>query len=428
MCRRVYILTLGCAKNTVDSEHLAAQLAASGISVSHSELGDARTVAINTCGFIGDAKEESIEAILSFVQAKEQGRIDRLFVFGCLSRRYADELPAEIPEVDGFFGVDQMPALVEALGGSYRPELETARDLSTPGHYAYLKISEGCNRACGYCIIPAIRGRHRSVPMEELLAEAGLLAAKGVRELLVIAQDTTLYGLDLYGERKLGELLKQLAQVAGIEWIRLHYAYPADFPDEVIELMRAEPKICHYLDIPLQHISDSQLGAMRRGTTRERTEALIARLRAGVPDIALRTTLLVGYPGESEADFEELKAFVKQTRFERLGVFPYSEEEDTYSAENLKDDVPAQVKERRAGKLMALQADISLENNLRRVGSIERVIVDGREGDYWIGRTQYDSPEVDQEVLIASSKGLKVGRFYDVRITRADTYELFGEL
>ncbi len=428
MVKKINIVTLGCAKNTVDSEHLAAQLEAAGFAVVHDGgAKEARTVVVNTCGFIGDAKEESVETILGFVQAKEEGLIDRLYVFGCLSGRYPDELKAEIPEVDAFFGVDDMPQVVAALGGVYRPEVETSRSLTTPKHYAYLKISEGCDRACSYCIIPAIRGKHRSVPMEALVAEARLLAAGGVRELLVIAQDTTWYGLDLYGERRLGALLRELCTVEGIEWIRLHYAYPAQFPEDVIRTMRDEPKICKYLDIPLQHIADSQLKSMHRGITGDATRELVARLRREIPGIALRTTLIVGYPGETEQDFAELMDFVRETRFERLGVFPYSEEEGTRSA-TLADDVPQAVKERRARKLMDVQMQVSLDNNLSRVGLRERVLIDRREGEYWIGRTRHDSPEVDQEVLIASPKRLRTGCFYDVTITKAEEYDLYGAL
>ncbi len=426
---QITITTLGCSKNTVDSEHLAAQLEASGLTVVHEgRCAKGGSAVVNTCGFIGDAKEESINTILELAEAKKTGAISKLYVFGCLSQRYPEELRAEITEVDAFFGVDDMPALVEALGASYRPELETARTLSTPPHYAYLKISEGCDRACSYCAIPLIRGRHRSVPMEELVQEARMLAAKGVRELMVIAQDTTWYGLDIYGKRRLGELLRQLCLVDGIEWIRLHYAYPAQFPEDVIEAMRDEPKICKYLDIPLQHIADSQLDAMRRKISKEKTVGLLEKLRAAVPGIAIRTTMLVGHPGESEADFGELLDFVRQARFERLGVFPYSPEEGTHSCEGMEDDVPDAVKQRRARRLIEVQGEIALENNLARVGKRERVIIDRREGDYYIGRTQHDSPEVDQEVLIGSAKKLKTGSFYEIIVTAAEEYELWGEI
>ena len=428
--KKINVITLGCSKNTVDSEHLMARLAAAGYSVVwDSDRTDARTVVINTCGFIGDAKQESIEMILRAAAAKQAGKIDRLFVIGCLSERYADELRHEIPEVDDYFGARTWDGIIRALGASQDPALETERLLSTPHHYAYLKISEGCNWMCGYCAIPLIRGRHVSVPMETLEEEARKLAAAGVCELIVIAQDTTYYGIDLYGERRLAELLRRLCRIDGIEWIRLHYAYPAAFPDDVIEVMASEPKICKYLDIPFQHISDAQLAAMHRRHTKAEALALIARLRAAIPDLALRTTLLVGYPGETEADFAELMEFVRDVRFERLGVFAYSEEEGTFSARELHDDVPDEVKQQRVERIMELQHTISLENNLRRVGRIERVIIDSRQGDFYVGRTQYDSPEVDQEILIpAAERRLLRGHFYEVRIDRGADYDLYGHV
>lgn len=428
--KKINVITLGCSKNTVDSEHLMARLAAAGYSVVwDSDRTDARTVVINTCGFIGDAKQESIEMILRAAAAKQAGKIDRLFVIGCLSERYADELRHEIPEVDDYFGARTWDGIIRALGASQDPALETERLLSTPRHYAYLKISEGCNWMCGYCAIPLIRGRHVSVPMETLEEEARKLAAAGVRELIVIAQDTTYYGIDLYGERRLAELLRRLCRIDGIEWIRLHYAYPAAFPDDVIEVMASEPKICKYLDIPFQHISDAQLAAMHRRHTKAEALALITRLRAAIPDLALRTTLLVGYPGETEADFAELMEFVRDVRFERLGVFAYSEEEGTFSARELHDDVPDEVKQQRVERIMELQHTISLENNLRRVGRIERVIIDSRQGDFYVGRTQYDSPEVDQEILIpAAERRLLRGHFYEVRIDRGADYDLYGHV
>ena len=439
MKRKINVITLGCSKNLVDSEHLMAQLQRNGFEIVHdSNETDARIVVINTCGFIGDAKEESVNTILAFADAKTKGCIDHLFVMGCLAERYKKELEQEIPEVDRYFGVNNLADIVEAVGGRYRDELTGERHLTTPHHYAYLKISEGCNWGCGYCAIPLIRGRHVSVPMEQLVAEAEGLAHSGVKELIVIAQDTTYYGLDLYGERRLGDLLRRLCRIDGIEWLRLHYAYPAQFPDDVIGAMRDEPKICKYLDIPFQHISDSQLKSMRRGLDKAETYALVEKMRREVPGIALRTTLLTGYPGESEQDFEELLQFVRDIRFERLGVFPYSEEEGTYSATKLQDDVPEEVKQQRVDRIMELQNGISRENNLRRVGRTERVILDRREGDYWIGRTQYDSPEVDTEILISASetgksvrentgdRTLSAGQFLDVRITRADDYDLYG--
>ena len=428
--KKINVITLGCSKNTVDSEHLMAQLAAAGYQLSFdSDRTDAKVVVINTCGFIGDAKQESIETILDAVAAKEAGLIEKLFVIGCLSERYADELREEIPEVDDYFGVKDWADIVVTLGAEYKVENETERVLTTPSHYAYLKISEGCNWLCGYCAIPLIRGKHESVPMEQVLEEARKLAARGVKEIMVIAQDTTYYGIDLYGRRRLADLLTELCRIEGIEWIRLHYAYPAAFPEDVIEVMAREPKICKYLDIPFQHISDNMLTAMKRRHTKAEALELIARLRERIPDIALRTTLLVGYPGETAEDIAELEVFVREAKFERLGVFPYSEEEGTYSAENLKDDVAEEEKQRRADRIMLIQEQIALDNNLSRVGRTMRVIVDSRQGDYYVARSEYDSPEVDQEILIpAEQRQLRRGHFYDVRITGAEGYDLYGEV
>lgn len=427
--QKINVITLGCAKNRVDSEHIAAQLAAMGYQILFdSDRTDAKIVVINTCGFIGDAKQESIDTIFEAVNAKNAGLIDRLFVIGCLSERYADYLREQIPEVDDYFGARDLSGVVKALGGEYNSD-STARELSTPKHYAYLKISEGCNWRCGYCAIPGIRGKHISVPMERLIEEAESLAAAGVKELMVIAQDTTYYGMDLYGERKLAELLEKLCRIKGIEWIRLHYAYPVDFPQDVIDVMAREPKICKYLDIPLQHISDNQLSLMHRRHTKAEAIELLNRLRAAIPNIAIRTTMLVGYPNESAEDFEELCEFVEEQCFERLGVFPYSEEEGTFSAEKLTDNVPERVKNYRVDKLMTIQSDVSLYNNEYRVGCIERVIIDERRGDYYVGRSQYDSPEVDQEIFIpVGGKRLYRGRFYNVRITQADSFDMIAEL
>ena len=428
--KKINVITLGCSKNVVDSEHLMAQLEAAGYELSiDSDSTDAKVVVINTCGFIGDAKKESIDTILSAVQAKEEGLIERLFVIGCLSERYADELREEIPEVDEYFGVNDWADIVAALGAEHNRSLETERVLTTPSHYAYLKIAEGCNWHCGYCAIPLIRGKHTSVPMEQILEEAQKLAERGVKELIVIAQDTTYYGIDLYGRRRLADLLTELCKIKGIEWIRLHYAYPTAFPDDVIEVMAREKKICKYLDIPFQHISDKMLSAMKRRHNKAEAMELIKRLREQIPDIVLRTTLLVGYPTETQEDIDELEAFVREVRFERLGVFPYSEEEGTYSAEKLTDDVADEEKERRAARIMQIQEQISLENNLKRVGQTMRVIVDGRQGNYYVARSQYDSPEVDQEILIpAEKRRLRRGCFYDVLITDAEDYDLFGEV
>ena len=428
--QKINVITLGCSKNLVDSEHLMAQLDEAGYEIvtDSNSTDEAKIVVINTCGFIGDAKEEAIQTILECAEAKAEGRIERLFVMGCLSERYADELREEIPEVDDYFGARSLKEVVEALDAEYLPELETDRLLTTPYHYAYLKIGEGCNWHCAYCAIPLIRGSHRSVPMEKVLEEAEGLVAVGVKEIIVIAQDTTYYGKDLYGERKLAELLRRLCAIEGVEWVRLHYAYPTDFPQDVIEVLRDEPKMCKYLDIPLQHIADNQLKAMRRRITKAETEELVARLRREIPDIALRTTMLVGFPGETDEDFEELCDFVQRVRFDRLGAFAYSEEEGTPSALHLTDDVPDEVKEARVERLMGIQKRISLALNSERVGKDMRVIVDRVEGDFYIARSQYDSPEVDEEILIPTTTPLEIGSMVDIRVTDYDEYDLYGEL
>ncbi len=428
--KKINFITLGCSKNVVDSEHLMAQAEAAGYDVEFdSDSLDADVVVINTCGFIGDAKEESVEMILQAAQAKEEGLISELYVVGCLSERYADELRSEIPEVDQYFGVKDWKAVIDKLGGEHRTELETQRIITTPEHYAYLKISEGCDWKCGYCAIPLIRGRHISVPFEEIITEAKGLADKGVRELIVIAQDTTYYGVDLYKRRRLAELLTELCTIEGIEWIRLHYAYPTGFPDDVIEVMAREPKICRYLDIPFQHISDNMLRSMKRRHTKDEAYTLIDKLRTAMPDMALRTTLLVGYPGESEEDFEELLQFVRSVRFERLGVFPYSPEEGTYSGEQLTDDVPQEVKESRVERIMMLQNQISFENNEQRVGQTVKVVIDSLQGDYYVARSEFDSPDVDCEILIPClDVDLCEGEFYSVSVTGAEEYDLFGEV
>lgn len=428
--KKINVVTLGCSKNIVDSEYLMSQLTGNGFEVVHDSNDEsAKTVVINTCGFIGDAKEESVNTILSFARAKEAGLIDHLFVFGCLSERYKKDLVAEIPEVDSFFGVKNLSDVVRAIGGSYKEELVGERQVTTPGHYAYLKISEGCNWGCSYCAIPLIRGKHISVPMEQLVSQAEKLAAKGVKELLIIAQDTTFYGLDLYGKRCLAELLEKLSKVNGIEWIRLHYAYPTNFPEGLIQVMRDNPKICKYLDIPFQHISDKVLTNMRRGISRKETYDLIERLRREIPDIALRTTLLVGHPGEGKKEFEELKQFVKNIRFDRLGVFPYSEEENTYSAETFKDTISNKQKQERTDEIMMIQNRISSELNDGKVGMECRIIIDREENGFYVGRTTYDSPEIDQEVLL-QPEGilLQSGDFVDVLITESDDYDLYAQL
>lgn len=433
--QRVRVVTMGCSKNRVDSEHLLMQLSAAGYDISpeEEELENAGVdiLIINTCGFILDAKEESVQAVLEAVDAKKNGVISRLYVMGCLSQRYRDELPAEIPEVDGWYGACSIDPLLKDLAVKKEPALETRRWLTTPGHYAYLKISEGCDRQCSYCAIPGIRGRHTSVPEEKLLDEAAALADSGVKELIVIAQDTTFYGLDLYGQRRLGRLLTKLSDIPEIEWIRLLYSYPASFPRDVLEIMASSPKMCRYLDIPLQHSADPVLKAMRRSIDARGTRELVENIRKAVPGIALRTTMMVGHPGEGDKEFDDLLSFVKEYRFERLGAFAYSEEEGTWGAQNLKDSVPEAVKQERLDELMELQAAISLNYNESRIGSVERVIVDSchpGEGTF-TGRTSKESPEVDGEVTVVCRGKMPVqGSFTDVRITGADEYDLTGEI
>jgi len=422
----VNIVTLGCSKNLVDSEHLLYQFRASGYRVMHDRYDTpSDIVIINTCGFILDAKEESVDTILSFIEEKRRGNLKRLFVMGCLSERYRKELKAEMPDVDGFFGVWEFPRILESAGSRLDHQLTTGRVVTTPSHYAYLKISEGCNRTCAFCAIPGIRGQQRSVSIDELLEESLILAEGGVKELILIAQDLTSYGTDLYGGRVLPRLLKELVRVEGIDWIRLHYAYPAGFPEEVIELMASEEKICNYMDIPIQHINDGILKAMGRGHTREKLELLLAKFRWEIPDVALRTTVLTGFPGETVEAFEELMEFLKEFRFDRLGVFPYSHEENT-PAHAGKDDIPERVKSERAEAVMELQQDISCQLNRERIGKSYRVLVDRKEKEYFVGRTQYDSPEVDNEVLIPADNKLSTGEFYRVKITGANEFDLYG--
>ena len=423
---KINVVTLGCSKNVYDSEVLMGQLKANGKKVVHEETGN--IVVINTCGFINNAKEESINTILEYIEKKEEGIVDKVFVTGCLSERYKPDLEREIPNVDQYFGTTELPSLLKALGADYKHELVGERLMTTPKNYAYLKIAEGCNRPCSFCAIPLMRGTHKSREMEELVSEAKNLAAKGVKELILIAQDLTYYGLDLYKKRALAELLKKLAAVEGIEWIRLHYAFPTGFPMDVLEVMKNEPKICNYIDIPLQHISDPILKSMRRGTTQEKTNNLLKEFRKAVPDIAIRTTLIVGYPGETEADFNLLKAWVRETRFERLGCFTYSHEENTH-AYQLEDDVPEEVKMARANEIMDIQSQISWELNQEKVGKTLRVMIDRKEGGYFVGRTEYDSPNVDNEVLIdADETYLRPGDFYDVEITAAEDFDLYAVL
>lgn len=423
----VNIVTLGCSKNTVDSEHLAALLHHK-YTIRHNSDKIADVVILNTCGFIGDAQEESVDAILEWAQLRKQNRISKLYVMGCLSQRFRKELQAEIHEVDGFYGVENV-ALVAAdiLKEEIPDDYCTRRVLSTPKHYAYLKISEGCNRRCAFCAIPLIRGSHVSVPMDRLLAEAKLLAKKGVKELILIAQDLTYYGIDLDGKSHVVELVEKLCEIDGFEWIRLHYGYPLGFPDELLDLMRTNPKLCHYIDLPLQHISTPILKAMRRGVDSDRTRQFVENVRTHVPDIAFRTTFIVGFPGETEEQFEELCDFVREMRFERAGVFAYSAEEGTPAYE-LEDDVPADVKQERVDRLMDIQQEISLEINSKRVGNVERVLVDRLEGDYYIARSQFDSPEVDDEILIPADAEIEIGAFVQVRITKSDYFDCYGEI
>ena len=426
---RVDIITLGCSKNLVDSEQLMRQFEAAGYEVHHdAEKVTGEIVVINTCGFIGDAKEESINMILNFVAAKAKKKIKRLFVMGCLSERFMTELAGEIPEVDKFYGKFDWTRLLDDLGKEYQSDLRLERVLTTPSHYAYIKIAEGCNRMCSYCAIPIITGRYQSRPMEEILEEVEMLVKRGVKEFQVIAQDLTYYGMDLYGEFRIAELIDRMASLPDVEWIRLHYAYPARFPYDLLPVMRKHEHVCKYLDIALQHISDNMLQMMHRHVTRKETYELLARIREEVPGIHIRTTLMVGHPGESESDFEELKDFVRKARFERMGAFAYSEEEGTYSAEHYTDDIPEEVKQERLDELMAIQEEIAAEINASKIGSEMKVIIDREEDEYYIGRTEFDSPEVDPEVLIKKEKELIPGEFYTVRITDAQTFDLFGEV
>ena len=425
---QVDIITMGCSKNLVDSELLKKQLETNGYTCKHDATRpQGEIVVINTCGFIADAKEESIQTILEFAQAKEEGRINKLYVMGCLSQRYLKDLKKEIPQVDRYYGKFDYMQLLRDLGKREVKACAGVRSLTTPSHYAYLKISEGCDRHCAYCAIPIITGRHQSRPKEDILQEVRRLVSEGVSEFQVIAQELTYYGLDLDGKRHIADLISDMADIPGVEWIRLHYAYPHQFPMELLDVMREKPNVCRYLDIALQHISDSMLERMHRHVTREETMELIRQLRAAVPGIHIRTTLMVGFPGETDEDFEQLMEFTRWARFERMGAFAYSEEEDTYSGIHYEDDVPEDVKQERLGRLMALQQQISEEIQAEKVGTVMRVIIDRREGDYYIGRTEFSSPEVDPEVLIpAEEKRLYRGRYYQVLITDSDEFDLYG--
>ncbi len=424
--KKINVITLGCSKNVYDSEVLMSQLKANGKEVVHEKKGD--IVVINTCGFIDNAKEESINTILDYVEAKKNGEVEKVFVTGCLSERYKPDLIKEIPDVDQYFGTRDLPILLKHLGADYKHELVGERLTTTPKHYAYLKISEGCDRPCSFCAIPLMRGGHVSTPIEKLIDEAKSLAKVGVKELILIAQDLTYYGLDIYKKRALGDLLKELIKVEGIEWIRLHYAFPTGFPEDVLDIIREEPKVCNYIDIPLQHINTELLKSMRRGTTHEKTDALLDKFREKVPNMAIRTTLIVGYPGETEEIFQELKDWVREQRFDRLGCFTYSHEENTH-AHLLEDTIPQEVKEARVEEIMELQAQISWEKNQEKVGKVLKCIFDRKEGNYFVGRSEYDSPDVDNTILVdAKDAYIPLGEFSNIKITSAEEFDLYGEL
>ena len=426
---KIDIITLGCSKNLVDSERISRQLESAGYEVEHdSENPMGQIAVINTCGFIGDAKEESINTILEFAQRKSQGKLKRLYVMGCLSERYLKELREEISEVDKFYGKFNYTDLLKDLGKTYRSDISFERTITTPKHYAYLKISEGCNRFCSYCAIPLITGRHTSRSINDILGEVKWLTSQGVREFQIIAQDLSSYGLDLYGKQRLAELTERIADIKGVDWIRLHYAYPAQFPYDILRVMKERDNVCNYLDLALQHISDNMLKLMRRHITKSDTIELIKQIRHEVPDICLRTTMLVGHPGETEDDFEELKQFVQEAQFERLGTFTYSDEDGTYANRHYKDDIPFEVKQRRADEIMSIQEQIATSNNECMIGKKYKVIIDREENDFYIGRTEYDSPEVDQEVLIKKDNLLQTGEFYDVKITGVEQFDLYGTL
>jgi ribosomal protein S12 methylthiotransferase len=425
--KKINIVTLGCSKNLVDSEKLLMQLQAGGYDVIHdSEETNADAVVINTCGFINDAKEESIDTILRFVRAQKSGTINKLYVMGCLAERYSDALKKEIPEVDNYFGVNDFNNILKELGLGINKNLLTDRTLTGPGHYAYLKIAEGCDRKCAFCVIPSIRGKYISLPIEDLVTEARNLASKGVKELILIAQDLSYYGLDLYKRQALTELLKELLKIETFEWIRLHYLYPANFPKDLIQLIKENRRICRYVDIPIQHISDNVLGIMKRSHNTQETKTLLEMLRSELPDAIVRTTLIAGHPGESEDDYNELKDFIENFKFDRLGVFAYSHEEDTFSYLNYNDEIPESIKESRVSELMEIQQGISASLNESQVGKVLKVLIDRREGDYFIGRTEFDSPEVDQEVLISNEFKLRTGEFYNIEIIGSIDFDLFG--
>ncbi len=427
---KVNMVTMGCSKNLFDSELIMGQLKANKFDVEHESLSeDSEIVIINTCGFIGDAKEESINQILHFVEAKKEGLVSKVYVTGCLSQRYREDLERDIPEVDAYFGTRELPRLLKTLKADYKHELIGERFISTPTHYAYLKIAEGCDRPCSFCAIPLMRGKHVSTPIEQLVKNTTDLVAKGTKEIILIAQDLTYYGLDIYKKRALADLITELSKIDGLDWIRLHYAYPSGFPEDVLDVMRDNPKVCNYLDIPLQHASTKILTAMRRGITKEKTTELVKKIRKEVPNVAIRTTLIAGYPGETEEDFQEMYDWVEEMRFDRLGIFAYSHEEDTH-AYNSEDDVPEEVKKERTERIMELQAGISFDLNQEKIGNTYKVMFDRIEGDYFIGRTEFDSPDVDNEVLIKKDKDtyLRIGDFANVKITGAEHFDLYGDL
>lgn len=429
MKKRVNVVTMGCSKNLVDSEVLLNQLERGKYEVVHDGSGAGfDAVFVNTCGFIHDAKQESIDMILDYAEAKKRGDIGKLYVMGCLSERYQKDLETEIPEVDRYFGKFDMKAMVDELKVTFQPEYIYERKITTPSHFAYLKISEGCNRSCAFCAIPMMTGKHKSRTIESLVTEARYLAKKGVKEILLIAQELSYYGIDIYGKSRLVDLVNAISEIDGIEWIRLHYLYPTKFPYDILPVMRENPKVCKYLDMPLQHIANPVLKNMMRHVTREETEALIKRIKEEVPGVAMRTTMLVGFPGETEEDYEELKAFVEETRFDRLGVFPFSNEEGTYAYKHFKDKLSDEEKQERADEIMEIQQQISAELNQQKIGKTFKVIIDRQEGEYFVGRTEFDSPEVDGEVLVTSSRALQKGEFVHVKITGAEDYDLFGEL
>jgi len=426
--KSVNIITLGCSKNLVDSEFILKQLEANDYTVKYDSNDKTDVVILNTCGFINDAKEESIESILNYVDAKKAGLLEKLYVIGCLSERYKEDLQRDIPEVDKYFGVNNYEEIVKGINADYKKELVGERIITTPKHYAYLKISDGCDRTCSFCAIPLIRGKHISKPIEALMAEAKYLASKGVKELILIAQDLSYYGLDIYKEQKLAELVEKLSEIKGIEWIRLHYFYPANFPYDIIDVIKNNPKVCNYIDIALQHISDNMLDKMKRNITKEKTYKLIDDIRTAIPDIHIRTTILTGHPGETEQDFEELLEFVTNSRFERLGTFTYSEEENTYAGDEYTDDIPDDVKAERAEQIMEIQQNISAQINTDKIGKTLKVIIDKTENNYFVGRTEYDSADVDNEVIIKTDKELEIGKFYNIKITEASDFDLIGIL